>query len=356
MPITSGYTDSEAFYNPILWYDRPQAGMKRSAHQAALDAYNMMDSCGYYHQLQAPAIKYMKPEPVTYYQYADDAEHRYHSNISATAHSQIHSTFTSGSSLTNYTPSHYASCYSTTTASAAAAAAAAAYQSLTADSTHSFSLGHHSVTPSQTANEHPQTAAVSPAQPSRVEEAASIAAAPLTPPLSVSPVGGESPTPHSIASNPSLPHSSGYQQHEKESASTYHHRSATSSPCTQADCDSTTTSNDHFLSEGEIIPKLPLHVLSDLSEGLPLPGRFTKTPVPQYLLCNLNFVISGSAESEANYIPTTSAPLTAQGKSVCYVVMVITCPLFTITAIVQQKLQHFLLFAASSWKHLLNSY
>ncbi len=241
--------------------------MKRTAHQAALDAYGMMDSCGYYHQLQTPAIKYMKPEPVTYYQYADDAEQRYHSNISASAHNQIHSTFTSGSSLTNYTPSHYASCYSTATASAAAAAAAA-YQSLTADSAHSFNLGHHGITPSQVASEHSQTAAVSPAQPSRVEEAA----APLTPPLSVSPVGGESPTPHSIASNPSLPHSSGYQ-HDKESASTYHHRSATSSPCMQTDCDSTTTHTEHFLSEGEIIPKLPLHVLSDLSEGLPLPGE-----------------------------------------------------------------------------------
>ncbi len=248
--------------------------MKRSAHQAALDAYNMMDSCGYYHQLQTPSVKYMKPEPVTYYHYADDAEQRYHGSVAASAHSQIHSTFSSGSSLANYTPSHYASCYSTTTASAAAAAAAA-YQSLTADSTHNFSLGHHVVTPSQVASEHPHTAAVSPAKPSRVEEAASIAAAPLTPPLSVSPVGGESPTPHSIASNPSLPHSSGYQQHDKESASTYHHRSATSSPC-MADCDSTTANTDHFLSEGEIIPKLPLHVLSDLSEGLPLPGESSK--------------------------------------------------------------------------------
>lgn len=262
--ITSGYTESEAFYNPIIWYDRPQAGMKRSVHQAALDAYNMMDTCaGYYHQLQAPAVKYMKPEPVTYYHYTEDAE-RYQSNLAAvSAQNAAHSTFSSAT-LTNYTPSHYAS-YTTATA-AAAAAAAAAYNTLPTDASSGFSLGHHVVTPSQPA--HPSdTQAVSPAQPSRVEEAIT---APLTPPLSVSPVGGDSPTPHSTASNPSLPHtSSGYR--DKDCTATYQHRSATASPC-QQDCDSTTHS-EHFMSEGEIIPKLPLHVLSDLSEGLPLPGK-----------------------------------------------------------------------------------
>lgn len=257
MPITSGYNESEAFYNPILWYDRPQVGMKRSAHQAALDAYSMMDTCGYYHQLQAPSVKYMKPEPVTYYHYgnAEDAE-RYQNNITVSAQNQVHSTFSSGT-LTNYTPSHYAS-YST--------ASAAAYSSLSTDTNHGFNLGHHVVTPSQvTHGSDPQ--AVSPAQPSRVEEAN--ITAPLTPPLSVSPIGGGSPAaPHSIASNPNLPHTSGYQ--DKEST-TYHHRSGTTSPCQQTDCDSTTHS-EHYLAEGEIIPKLPLHVLSDLSEGLPLPG------------------------------------------------------------------------------------
>jgi hypothetical protein len=258
VPITSGYTESEAFYNPILWYDRPQAGMKRSAHQAALDAYSMMDTCNYYHHLQAPSVKYMKPEPVTYYHYADDTE-RYQSSITAavSGHNQVHSTFTSGS-LTNYTPSHYAS-YS----AASAAASAAVYNSLSNDSNNSFNLGHQVVTPSQAAHTS-DSQAVSPAQPSRVEEAT--ITAPLTPPLSVSPVGA-SPTPHSIASNPSLPHtSSGYQ--DSDATNPCHHRSGTTSP-QQADCDSTT----HYMSEGEIIPKLPLHVLSDLSEGLPLPGE-----------------------------------------------------------------------------------
>ena len=238
--------------------------MKRSAHQAALDAYSMMDTCSYYHHLQAPSVKYMKPEPVTYYHYADDAE-RYQSSIAAAVsagHNQVHSTFTSGN-LTNYTPSHYAS-YS---AASAAAASATVYNSLSTDSSNTFSLGHHVVTPSQPTHT-TDSQAVSPAQPSRVEEAT--VTAPLTPPLSVSPVGASSPTPHSIASNPSLPHtSSGYQ--DGDTASTYHHRSGTTSP-QQADCDSTTHS-EHYMSEGEIIPKLPLHVLSDLSEGLPLPGK-----------------------------------------------------------------------------------
>lgn len=263
--ITSGYTESEAFYNPILWYDRPQAGMKRSVHQAALDAYNMMDTCaGYYHQLQAPSVKYMKPEPVTYYHYADDAD-RYQSSIAVSAQNAVHSTFSSGS-LTNYTPSHYAS-YTTATA------AAAAYSSLSTDSNNTFNLAHQGVTPSQVTHaSDPQ--AVSPAQPSRVEEAS--ITAPLTPPLSVSPVGGDSPTPHSIASNPSLPHTSSSYREKDSTATCHHHRSATASPC-QQDCDSTTHS-DHFLSEGELIPKLPLHVLSDLSEGLPLPGECFSIP------------------------------------------------------------------------------
>lgn len=307
VPITSGYTESEAFYNPILWYDRPQAGMKRSAHQAALDAYSMMDTCGYYHHLQAPSVKYMKPEPVTYYHYADDAE-RYQSSIAAavSGHNQVHSTFSSGS-LTNYTPSHYAS-YSTATA-AASAAAAAAYNSLSTDSSTTFNLGHHVVTPAQvTHGNDPQ--AVSPAQPSRVEEAT--ITAPLTPPLSVSPVGAASPAPHSIASNPSLPHTSGYQ--DNDAATTYHHRSGSTSP-RQADCDST-THTEQYMAEGEMIPKLPLHVLSDLSEGLPLPGKIQTKLADRCLMLILLYAGSSESDTPTNYIPMTSTALTAapQGK------------------------------------------
>lgn len=234
----------------------------------------MMDTCGYYNHLQPPSVKYMKPEPVTYYHYAEDPE-RYQNNITVSTHNQVHSTFSSGA-ITPYTPSHYAS-YSSTTAAAAAVAAASAGSAYTAHSTdpscNVYSMGHHhhphGVTPSQVANpSDPQQQAVSPAQPSRVEEAT--ITAPLTPPLSVSPVGGSSPVPHSIASNPNLPHTSSYQ--ERDNAQTY--RSGSNSPCEQVDCDSTTRS-DQLLSEGEIIPKLPLHVLSDLSEGLPLPGQYS---------------------------------------------------------------------------------
>ena len=237
--------------------------MKRTAQQAALDAYSMIDGCSYYNHLQPPAVKYMKPEPVTYYQYAEDPE-RYQANISVSAQSnQVHPTLTSGS-LTNYTPSHYTS-YSTA-AAVAAAAAAAAYGSLPTDSCNVYTLGHQvgqqAVAPSQvTSASEPQ--AVSPARPAQVEEGSHIAA-PLTPPLSVSPVmghvGGESPAPPcSMAANSNT---SGYG--DKETS----YRSASESPCERADCDSTT----HMLAEGDIIPKLPLHVLSDLSEGLPLPG------------------------------------------------------------------------------------
>ena len=138
------------FTTPILWYDRPQTGMKRSVHQAALDAYSMMDSCAaasYYHQLQAPAVKYMKPEPVTYYHYAEDAE-RYQNNIAVSGQNTGHASFSSAS-LTNYTPSHYAS-YTTATA---AAAAAAAYNTMSTESSNGFNgLGHHVVTPSQVAH------------------------------------------------------------------------------------------------------------------------------------------------------------------------------------------------------------
>ena len=259
VPITSGYTESDAFYNPMLWYDRPQPGMKRSAHQAALDAYSMIDTCGYYNHLQTPSLKYMKPEPVTYYHYTNETE-RYHNSIAVSVQNQVHSTFGSGT-LANYTPSQYAS-YSTATAAAAAAAAAAAYGSLSADSCNVYNLSHHVVTPSQVTNaSDPQ--GLSPARPSRFEDGN--ITAPLTPPLSVSPVGGDSPAApsHSMTSNPGLPHTS-------ESAVSYH-RSGSASPCEQADCDST-THTDHLLAEEEIIPKLPLHVLSDLSEGLPLPG------------------------------------------------------------------------------------
>ncbi len=266
--ITSGYTDSDVFYNSMLWYDRPQTGMKRSAHQATLDAYSMMaaDSCSYYNHLQPPAVKYMKHEPVTYYQYAEEPD-RYQGNLAASAQSSQVPHAMSSTSLTNYTPSHYAS-YST--AAAVAAAAAAAYGSLPSESCSLYSLGQHvnhqqqQVAPTAQVTSASEPQAVSPPRPAQVEESSSITA-PLTPPLSVSPVmghvGGDSPAPpRSMAANSNT---AGYIEKD------VNYRSTTASPCERADCDSTT----QLLAEGEMIPKLPLHVLSDLSEGLPLPGE-----------------------------------------------------------------------------------
>ena len=303
--ITSGYSESDVFYNPMLWYDRPQAGMKRSAHQAALDAYSMMaDSCSYYNHLQPPAVKYMKHEPVTYYQYAEEPD-RYHSNLAASTQTSQVPQPMSSASLSNYNHTHYAS-YST--AAAVAAAAAAAYGSLPSDSCNLYSLGQHvnqQHPPVQVASAtEPQ--AVSPARPAQVEESSTITA-PLTPPLSVSPVmghvGGDSPAPpRSMAANSN---SIGYMDKEPN------YGSSTGSPCERADCDSTT----QLLAEGEMIPKLPLHVLSDLSEGLPLPGECPAANITQGLhlpcLLSLPHSLAGNdSESSNSYIPATSGVLT----------------------------------------------
>ena len=142
--ITSGYTET----------DQPQPGMKRSAHQAALDAYS----------------------------YPEHPE-RYQANIAVSAQSnQVHQTLSSGS-LTNYTPSHYAY--------------------LPTEFGNVYSLGQHmsqhAVGPSQVTSSEPQ--AVSLARPSQVEDATDITA-PHTPPLSpvMGHVGGESHAPPLVAS------------------------------------------------------------------------------------------------------------------------------------------------------------
>jgi len=72
---------------------------------------------------------------------------------------------------------------------------------------------------------------------------------PLTPPLSVSPITSTQRSENPIA--------------RLERDNTIGYRSASSSP--SGHCDSTTNSE-------LLATKLPLHVLSDLSEGLPIPG------------------------------------------------------------------------------------
>ena len=258
MPITAGYAESEVFYSSMVWYDRAaaHAGMKRSHH--SLDAYSLMDPCGYYGHLQPPAVKYMKPEPMPYY-YAEDPE-RYQTNITVSVQSQpqaVHTTYGASSSsglATSYNPMPQFSYSSSVLGSMGST-----------DSSGIYSLGGYNIAamPTPPTAVYPRT--VSPEQSSTAtaaEEPASMST-PLTPPLSVSPVPGAhgSPTPpHTTAS---IMTSSTNSFVEKENTIGY--RSASASPCMPTNCDSTT--NSELLSE-----KLPLHVLSDLSEGLPLPG------------------------------------------------------------------------------------
>jgi len=298
----------------MVWYDRPPAGMKRSAHQAALDAYSMMaagDSCSYYNHLQSPAVKYMKHEPLTYYQYAEEPD-RYQNNLVAGGGQagQVPQAAMTSASLPNYTPSPYTS-YST--AAAVAAAAAAAYGSLPADSCSLYNLGQHVAQPQtvalpQASASEPQ--AVSPARPAPVEESTNLTA-PLTPPLSVSPVmghvGGDPPAPpRSMAAN----------------TTEGNYRSSTASPCERADCDSTT----QLLAEGEMIPKLPLHVLSDLSEGLPLPATSDES--------STNFIPAAASITQGKHhylAPPTSLPILRPFITTCFP-------------------------SSGTWKHILNSY
>ena len=261
MPITAGYAESEVFYSSMVWYDRSglHAGMKRSHH--SLDAYSLMDPCSYYSHLQQP-LKYMKPEPMPYY-YAEDPE-RYQANITVSVQSQLplHSTYGAASTsglATSYNPMPQFSYSSSVLGSMSST-----------DNSGGYSLGGYNLAAMPT----PPTAVyprnVSPERSSTAtvaEEPASMST-PLTPPLSVSPVPGAhgSPTPpHTTASIITSVSTNSFVEKEN----TIGYRSASASPSCMAantNCDSTTSSAE-LLSE-----KLPLHVLSDLSEGLPLPG------------------------------------------------------------------------------------
>lgn len=259
VPITAGYAESEVFYSSMVWYDRSglHAGMKRSHH--SLDTYPIMDPCSYYGHLQQP-LKYMKPEPMPPYYYAEDPE-RYQANITVSVQSQpaLHSTYGAASSsglATSYNPMSQFSYSSSVLGSMSST-----------DNTGAYSLGGYNLAAMPT----PQTAVyprnVSPERSSTAtvaDEPASMST-PLTPPLSVSPVSGAQGSPTPPQTTASIMTSSTNSFVEKENTIGY--RSASASPCMAAttNCDSTT--NSELLSE-----KLPLHVLSDLSEGLPLPG------------------------------------------------------------------------------------
>ena len=271
VPVTAGYSsEADVSYFPIMWpYDRP-ATLKRT--HAALDPYPLMD---YYSHLQVPAPKYMKPEPITYYQYPEDPE-RYQASITVSVQSHVNPFSSPSTSAVSYSPSTQYSSYSsspipatlpTTTSypvnpgSSSSSSAAVAAVGGAAYSVHTGAMCS-GMGSSVAICCPPDPQAMSSCSPirsamgedtSRPEHCSTIGT-PLTPPLSVSPPISSSPTPRqSISPQPSNTYL------EKETT-TLGYRSSTSSPCIP-DCDSTTNASE-----------LPLQMLSELSEGLPLTG------------------------------------------------------------------------------------
>ena len=257
--ITSGYTESEmAFYNPMLWYERPQKRVHSS-----LEPYGMMD---YYGHMQPPSAKYMKPEPVAYYQYADDPE-RYQANITVSVQSQVHAGYpVAPTSTVAYGLSPH---YNYSSSPNPVTNPNTPYYSSPADTCNVAYTLCSSHPPTCTDPSLRTLGSCSPVRSSTEPEASSSMGdhlnTPLTPPLSVS------PGPHPVRTSPTPPHCISPIPHtylEKENTIGY--RSGSSSPCCLPDCDSTTATE---LLESSVIPcKLPLQMLSDLSEGLPLPG------------------------------------------------------------------------------------
>ena len=283
VPVTAGYSSEDVSYFPIMWpYDRP-ATLKRP--HAALDPYPIMD---YYTHLQVPAHKYMKPEPIAYYQYPEDPE-RYQASITVSVQSHVNPFSSTSTSAIAYSPSTQYSSYSSSPipatlpattsypinpgsssvgSSAAIAVGGVAYSlhtgaAMCGGASAAVVGGGGSVgticcppDPQQAMSScSPVRSAMGDDSSTRPtgEHCTNTIGTPLTPPLSVSPPISSSPTPRqSISPQPSNTYL------EKETGMGY--RSSTSSPCIP-DCDSTTNASE-----------LPLQMLSELSEGLPLTG------------------------------------------------------------------------------------
>lgn len=242
--ITSGYEADIMYSHQMFMYDRKRTYQAMEAFGMPVDSTMMCHpaAASYYTHLQ-PALKYPKIDPTAYYpSYTEDPE-RYQANITVSVQSQVPTSFGSSSAAIGY--SGYTA-YSTTPHTAFGSVAG------TTDTNYSVQLSTMPQVATASA-----VSAMSPVRSATVDETIT---APLTPPLSVSPVPPMRATsPQSIVST--IP-SSAYLERDN----TIGYRSASASPCIQAgDCDSTTNNDilDH---------KLPLHVLSDLSEGLPLPG------------------------------------------------------------------------------------
>ena len=273
--MTAGYSSEDVPFFPIMWpYDRP-ATLKRT--HSALDPYPLMD---YYSHLQVPAPKYMKPEPITYYQYGPEDPERYQASITVSVQSQAHPFSSTSTSAIAYSPSTQYSSYSsspipatlpTTTTypmnpassssstAAAVAVGGAAYSVHTGAAAMCGGGAGNNITiccppdPQQAMSSCSPIRSAMGDDTSRPSEHCATIGTPLTPPLSVSPPISSSPTPRqSISPQPSNTY--------LEKDTTIGYRSSTSSPCIP-DCDSTTNAS-----------QLPLQMLSELSEGLPLTG------------------------------------------------------------------------------------
>lgn len=252
IPITSGYapeTESSYVYTsmPVPWtYPTPElmngasGGVKRPLESFPLAALDM------YSHMQPPSMKYLKPDP-SYYPYPEE---RFALN---TMQQPGQSHYPAGTGLVSYTSSMQ---YSFPTNHSI-------HFGSTGDGT---GLAYASQQPGSSCLASPPsskscTQVHSP--PCKINERSAPAVAPggnmgdlaistpLTPPHSVSPV------PVNVSPSPSQSISPTRNSTYLEKENTIGYRSGSSSPCSH-DCDSTTT--------------LPLQMLSDLSEGLSLPG------------------------------------------------------------------------------------
>ncbi|KAL5487373.1 hypothetical protein EMCRGX_G019966 [Ephydatia muelleri] len=255
IPITSGYapeTESPYVYTsmPVQWpYPTPElmngpSGIKRplESFPMALDMYSS--------HMQPHGMKYLKPDP-SYYPYPEE---RFALNAMQQSGQSHYSTGTGLVSYSNSMQYSFPTNHSIHFGSTGDGSSSLAYASHQQPGTSSSC--HASLPPSN------KTCAPVCSPPCKADErsAASVApgnmgdlgmSTPLTPPHSVSPI------PVNVSPSPSQSISPTRNNTYLEKENTIGYRSGSSSPCSH-DCDSTTT--------------LPLQMLSDLSEGLSLPG------------------------------------------------------------------------------------
>ncbi len=260
--ITSGYEADIMYSHPMFMYDRKRSyqAMEAFAGMPHVDSAVMCHpataAASYYTHLQPTALKYpCKIDPSAYYpsyQPTEDPTERYQANITVSVQSQLPTSFGSSSQAAI----GYSGYYSTTphTVFGSVTPSSTGVSNFNARANQLTTVMPHGATASASIN------AMSPVRSATVDEAP----APLTPPLSVSPVPTTA-SPQSMQASSLPPSATAAAYLERDNTISY--RSTSASPqCIQTgDCDSTTTNDilDH---------KLPLHVLSDLSEGLPLPG------------------------------------------------------------------------------------